>query len=253
MMKKIILFFGIFLFVAISLSAAEMTKHDMLSAFVTGNIAYKSGEYQKAIENYESIVVQGKASGNVYYNLANAYFKVNNVGRAILNYERAIRLNPRDGDIKYNYQFVLAQEGLKRVESDFSFITNIFYKIESFYQINEIFIMICAILFLMGVIHVCGLFFRMRRAHINGLLSVLGIIFLVYCFLGINMARDRRGSAIILQKTDSKFEPRNESTTHFKLSPGTKVRLIKVEDDWVKVQRDDGKLGWLSQSSVEKI
>ena len=66
-----------------------------------GDSAYINKEYDQAIEIYEALLQQGE-SGEVYYNLGNAYFKQDELGRAILNYERALLLQPGNADISAN-------------------------------------------------------------------------------------------------------------------------------------------------------
>ena len=58
------------------------------------NTAYVNGDYHAAAEIYEGILAQGLSSVKLYYNLANAYFKVGRYGKAILYYNRALRLAP---------------------------------------------------------------------------------------------------------------------------------------------------------------
>ena len=70
--------------------------------------AYINKEYAKAIEIYESMLQQGE-SGEVYYNLGNAYFKQDELGKAILNYERALLLQPGNSDINANLDMARAK------------------------------------------------------------------------------------------------------------------------------------------------
>ncbi|MCD8186320.1 MAG: tetratricopeptide repeat protein [Rikenellaceae bacterium] len=66
------------------------------------NSAYTGGDYPEAILHYDSIRAQGYVSARLYYNLANAYYKDNQIGKAILNYNKALRLDPGNDDIKHN-------------------------------------------------------------------------------------------------------------------------------------------------------
>ena len=58
------------------------------------NDSYAAGEYDVALADYEAILNDGKHSSALYYNLANTYFKLEQLGRAILYYNRALRLSP---------------------------------------------------------------------------------------------------------------------------------------------------------------
>ena len=62
-----------------------------------------------------------------------------------------------------------------------------------------------------------------------------------------------RHSAIALQEADSKFEPLENATVHFSISEGEKVKILKTQDGWSKIQRADGKMGWIQEKFIEQI
>jgi hypothetical protein len=64
--------------------------------------AFAAQRYPEAIAAYERAVAGGLRHPAVFYNLANAYFRAGQVGRAVLWYERALRLEPDFGDASYN-------------------------------------------------------------------------------------------------------------------------------------------------------
>lgn len=63
--------------------------------FAQGNAAYQSGDYQAAVQAYEEVVGEDVADPAVFYNLGNAYYRVDRLGAAIANYQRALDLDPR--------------------------------------------------------------------------------------------------------------------------------------------------------------
>ena len=71
-------------------------------AWSDANEAYIAGEFARAEELYERIVADDKHSLKLYFNLANACFKQNELGKAILYYKRALRLSPGDEDVRHN-------------------------------------------------------------------------------------------------------------------------------------------------------
>ena len=96
-----ILVFAAALLSATSASAISRTnlkeKH-----FAEGNEAYEKGEYQQAVDIYSQILNDGLASWELYYNLGNAYYRLEQTGNAILNYHRALRLAPNKQIIRDN-------------------------------------------------------------------------------------------------------------------------------------------------------
>ena len=61
---------------------------------------YKNGDYGQTIKIYETVISNGFSNPVIYYNLANSYMKINEIGKASLNNERALMLTPRDKDIR---------------------------------------------------------------------------------------------------------------------------------------------------------
>jgi Ca-activated chloride channel family protein len=68
---------------------------------------YKAGEYDKALENYVSKQELGnERNANKFYNQGNALAQSGQFEQAIKAYEKALALNPDDGDAKYNKELV---------------------------------------------------------------------------------------------------------------------------------------------------
>nr|HRC92571.1 tetratricopeptide repeat protein [Bacteroidia bacterium] len=76
------------------------TKDDLL--FTEANNLYLKQSYFQAIEKYEQLISDNIISFEVYYNLGNAYYKTGNYTKAILNYERAKKIKPDDADVTLN-------------------------------------------------------------------------------------------------------------------------------------------------------
>src|SRR5512133_3865306 len=66
------------------------------------NKAYTDGMYAEAADLYKKVAASGYAAPELYYNLGNACFKLNDFPGAILWYERARRLDPGNEDITFN-------------------------------------------------------------------------------------------------------------------------------------------------------
>ena len=75
---------------------------DVESIWSEANEAYKAGSYEKSVALYESLIEEGVETGKLHFNLGNAYFKTNELGRAILHYHKARRFLPGDEDLEAN-------------------------------------------------------------------------------------------------------------------------------------------------------
>ena len=75
-----------------------------------GNALYQQGTLSRGrcrVRRQSSAA--GYTGGEVTFNLANAYYKQGNMGKAILNYERALRFLPADDDVRHNLQLANLQ------------------------------------------------------------------------------------------------------------------------------------------------
>ena len=70
--------------------------------FFEANRAYKNDRFQVAVDGYLKLVENGIENGHLYYNLGNAYYRLGDLGKAILFFERARLLLPRDDDLIFN-------------------------------------------------------------------------------------------------------------------------------------------------------
>lgn len=86
----------IFLFFFGSLAAQNQ------SVFEQANALYTDGNYKEAITKYQSILDSKQHAAEVYYNLANAHYKLNNIAPSIYYYEKALQLNPNDQEVLNN-------------------------------------------------------------------------------------------------------------------------------------------------------
>src|SRR5690606_38397645 len=75
------------------------------SLFKQGNTLYNQGNFADAIEKYNAIIDNGKQSAELYFNLANAHYKLNHIAPSIYYYEKALQLAPNDSEIKNNIAF----------------------------------------------------------------------------------------------------------------------------------------------------
>ena len=95
-------------------------------SFATKNLqanaekAYSNKNYKESITAYETILNEGQVSYKLYYNLGNAYYKNNELGKAIYNYELANKLQPNNKDVKTNLR-IANEKTIDKIEKLNSF------------------------------------------------------------------------------------------------------------------------------------
>src|ERR1700684_3279079 len=85
---------------ALLLKIAGARADDAGNSFDSANKLYEQGKYPAAAAAYDKLLAGGNVSEALYFNLGNAEFKMNQVGRAIASYRQAQRLAPRDAELR---------------------------------------------------------------------------------------------------------------------------------------------------------
>ena len=86
-------------FIGIPLFAVE---EEISQHYKSGMDAYKKGQYDLAIQEFESILSSNWDSPELYYNLGNAFFRSGNTAGAVWAFESCLNLSPTHSDAKYN-------------------------------------------------------------------------------------------------------------------------------------------------------
>ena len=236
----------------VSVAHAEIPEAEIPSLFRQTNSLYGQGKYAEAIEGYKAIIQTGWESGPIYYNLANTYFKLNNLGRAILNYRRAWNLSPGDPEITKNLEY--AREGLR---DDIAALPLSVWARSKRAVILQfplgIWIGISAVLYFLTIVWlIAALLIRPLRKKSPLILKWLGGCLVISILIsGLAYSFYRTPGAIILQPTVSvRYGPAETDAAAFKLHEGTEVKKVRGKDGWLQISLPDGKSGWLRADSL---
>lgn len=221
--------------------------------FYQANSAYKDGKYEAAIDDYEKAVSLGLESGNIYYNLGNSYFKRGKIGKAILSYERAKRFIPDDSDLKSNYDYVKSLLNLgpqlfgnwleRSADRLFDRVT-----------INFLTILLSVIYIILIVALLSNLFLSGLKKLTKPIIFILVSIFILAAVsLRSKIIYFSTGAIVISKQADVKFEPLESATTYFKLTEGSIVEMLERAENWYKIKRPDGKMGWVDKAELGLI
>ncbi len=231
---------------------AEIPEAEIPSLFRQTNSLYAQGKYAEAVEGYNAILQAGWESGPLYYNLANTYFKLNNLGRAILNYRKAWNLSPGDPEISKNLEY--AREGLR--DDIAALPLSVWARARRAVILQfplGIWIGISAALYFLTIAWlIAALLIRPLRKKSPLILKWLGGCLAISVVISI-MAYSfyRTPGAIILQPTVSvRYGPAETDAAAFKLHEGTEVKVVRKKDGWLQIALPDGESGWLTADSL---
>lgn len=244
--------FYIFLFIQSSLIAQNT------SSFEAANDLYNNGDYQEAINKYESIIATDQHSAELYYNLGNAHYKLNNVAPSIYYYEKALQLKPNDKEVLNNIAYAknmtidaiqdVPKLGLSRF---YNSLINIL-TFDTWAKLSVGFMIAFIILFL---VYYFGL-----RTTLKRLSFVSGFVFLVLSIISLALAFQKQAldnknnpAIVFSQESEVKTAPNLGAEDAFVLHEGTKVMVLDAVNNWKKIKISDGKTGWIISADIKLL
>ena len=236
----------------------EIQAQDVDSLFVNANKAYQQEDYLKALGFYKEIENHHVESGELYYNMANAYYKTNKVADAVFYYEKALILEPNNKDILFNLEFAKRmtldniEELPKSVTQKFrdSIILKLTYNTWSIITVSLAFLF--AILFLLYHFSYST---RVKRIYFitSGIVVILVGLSLLFSYQNYKYVTNTRAAIIFAQQAQVKSAPTSSSEVNFELHEGTKVFILESSDNWVKIKIADGKIGWIEDEDLKEL
>lgn len=106
------------------ISIPSLSAADTASLALQADSAYNREDYRAAIDLYRAAIAADGPSTVVYYNLGNAYYRNDNIGKAVVAYERALRIDPTNDQARQNLSFVRSRIQ-DRPEDDSTFLANL--------------------------------------------------------------------------------------------------------------------------------
>ena len=222
------------------------------------NQSYSSGDYTLAVTQYESVQGSGYESSGLYFNLGNAYFKLNNIPAAILYYEKAVKLDPTDENIRFNLDLANSRI-IDKMEPLPEFFLKTWWKSARDLFSSDRWAKFGIAGFILALI-------SMTLFIISGSIIIRKISFWTGIFLLALMSvsllfsfssyreYSRQSSAIIFTPTITvKSSPNEGSVDLFVIHEGTKVVITDLVEGWSEVRLANGNVGWVRTETFRHI
>lgn len=212
-----------------------------------------------AISNYEQILKTDVHSVEVYYNLGNSYYKLNQIGPAIYNYEKALMLDTGNEDVLNNLQFakqmrIDAVDSLPENELE-SRATSIASSltIDEWAYLSIILLIITVLLFV--------LYYYSQTAGKKRLFFLLMILFaiggvitsIIIGFYAQNNLNKQQYAIVYATEFTAREEPKQSSSASFVIHEGTKVEVLEEFNDWVRIALENGSKAWVTIDTIKKL
>jgi len=219
---------------------------------------YTASNYQEALDEWLDIYNTGYRSAELYYNIGNAYFKLNNVPGAILFFERARLLKPGDSNINYNLQIARTLVVDKFEEIPELFFVKWFDFLALMLETNTwAIISIVTFIFFLILLSVY-IYSQGYRTKVLGfwtamLFLLISVSSLAFTVRNRNLVYNSSEAVIFSPSVNGKSSPDNSGTDLFVLHEGSKVTIEDNVGDWYEIILSDGNKGWVPSNSLTII
>ena len=220
--------------------------------------AYAASDYDKALEIYKSVLDKGYESADLYYNVANCFYRKGELAPSILNYERALRIDPSHEDAKHNLSLAESKtvdniDTLGRV-----FLVDWWNSFSNLTSADS-WAFISIVLFIITLVSL-SVYIFVRKIWVRKLgfsVAVIALFFTIISFCSAytryNVETSKNQAIVFSQTVTIKSSPDNSGNNLFILHEGTKVNIKSRLGEWVEIITSDGNSGWLPANAIEVI
>jgi tetratricopeptide (TPR) repeat protein len=216
--------------------------------------------YRMALYRFERVIEAGQGNnGKLLYNIGNTYYRLGDVGRAILFYRRAQLLIPADPNLKHNLRYVRSQRiDLIPSRQDSRVFRTLFFWHYSLPPQVKLFLFIAALwaicLLITHVLLQSNWRKRWKKVFLTvwGGIALMMLVSLVTDEIRLRNLKDgviireevvaRKGDGIAYQR--SFIDP---------LHQGTEFTLREERAGWYFIELFDGRKGWIPASTAEMV
>ncbi len=255
MKKKLILLIWMLACGASAFAQSDSLSSDTIDHLNYAESAYKDGRFMEAYAHWEEYVSQSTlVSPDVYYNMGNAAWKMDELGEAIWHWNKALKLDPGMKDAAYNLKFT---EKLKvdRITAVDPSALDAFYKrvwsllSPSNWGVLAVFSFLAMALSLALI--------KYWKSSISRFFVPLTVVFMIAGLFSAatgwkhQYELDSHLKAVVLQpNVYIKSAPLSGSADAFILHEGTEMDVVQKADDWYEIELADGKVGWVQEDQV---
>jgi hypothetical protein len=224
--------------------AGAATNAPIGQLFDQANKLYEQGRFVEAAAAYRDIAASGGGTASVWFNMGNASYKAEQLGRAIAAYRMAERLDPRDTALRANLQFVRG-----KVYSDDRAHVPWWKNVVRLATLNEWTVITMALFWAFFSVLACAEFAGRRYTKTALAFLVLGLLGAATTALAWNDWRQAE-AVVVAREAVVRFGPLDVSQQAFQLRDGVELTVRSVKDDWIEVRDPEKRTGWIRRDEV---
>ncbi len=219
------------------------------------NSAYQQKNYDSAAYYYEKIAANKPTEATIYYNLGNAYYKLNKIGNAILNYQRALLLNPSDKNILDNLLLAQSRIPNRIPEAKDIFFVRWWKGLTAASSANT-WATVSLVLFLLLMLY--AILNRLGKSPVNLPFQARAggwalLILLVIISFTAAMRKANSQLAVVMSSSNMMDKPGSGKAQSIPEGTTIKLSATNARGNWQEVTLPDGKTGWMLKTDFIEI
>ncbi len=246
-----------FISVVLSLMSLSLFSGNVEQLIDSAQNSFMQTQYAAALEMYDSVCNMGYSSSDLYYNIGNCYYRLNDIPNSVYYYEKALMLDPSNDDAEFNLN--IANRQLKQIVEPLPmpFYTRLGIKIlnimssDAWTILNIVFL----VLTLIGI----ALYLFLGRIALRKLgfsiavISLVIFIFTAICAYKSSVVISENNYAIVFEQSMVKSSPNADAVNSFEIYEGIKVQVVDSANGMYNIKLADGKEGWMDMSDVKLL
>lgn len=223
----------------------------------TANEAWQQGEYVVAASRYRALIERGVVNEDLLFNWGTAELRSGRRGHAILAFERGLRLAPADPDLRFNLE-IARQGNIDKVDGEQiepSWLERL-AAVMPHQTLGWLFVLCWPLTFLaLAATRWRRLSSRTRLslAGLGGLATFLALISGLGLLLVAYAGNYGQEGVVVSESAVVREGPARAFKGSFEIHEGSKVRLLKHADGFVRIRLSNGSEGWVDAAEVPAI
>lgn len=246
-----------FISVVLSLMSLSLFSGNVEQLIDSAQNSFMQTQYAAALEMYDSVCNMGYSSSDLYYNIGNCYYRLNDIPHSVYYYEKALMLDPSNDDAEFNLN--IANRQLKQIVEPLPmpFYTRLGIKIlnimssDAWTILNIVFL----VLTLIGI----ALYLFLGRIALRKLgfsIAVISLVFFIFtaiCAHKSSVVISENNYAIVFEQSMVKSSPNADAVNSFEIYEGIKVQVVDSANGMYNIKLADGKEGWMDMSDIKLL
>jgi tetratricopeptide (TPR) repeat protein len=248
----------LFIALAVLAAPAALAQDAPASADVLAeaNALYREGRFAEAADRYREALADGLDGPRIHYNLGNALYRSDELGAAIGHYHLALRMAPRDADIRANLERALAERPAGTPAPSPSWLHAAGSRVIGTFTLSEFaaFAAVC------WWIAAAGLVALLIGAGPRRTVTRVAIVFGVLALTGAGLATARWWShhhlehaVVVAESAQMRTGPGESFEVARSVQEGWLLRVLRRDANWAEVVGEAGATGWMPVSALDLL